>query len=201
MKGLTCTLSGTRPLILHNGQLANPLNPYAVELGKYTHKRNKTLDDHRNIARIEWTASLYLDDPGQGLQVVIPGANIEAMIVESARKSRKGKLAKAGVICIGPFALEYEGPQEPEQLWEAGEKYRLVSTPPIRGNRVVRTRPRFFPWSICPTIYFDPGILSEEEIREFVQDAGRYVGLCDWRPRYGTFRVHDWWPAEDMEWA
>jgi hypothetical protein len=195
--------------LLHNGQLANPLNLYAIELAKYTRKRNKTLDDYRNIARIEWTASLYLADLGQGLQIVIPGANIEAMIVESAKRHRQGKLAKAGAISIGPFALEYDGPQEPVQLWKEDNdepnqnqhKYRLTATPPVRGNRVVRTRPRFYPWALHPTFYYEPSILSEEQVKDLVENAGKFVGLGDWRPRYGGFRVEDWGHAEGIEWA
>lgn len=193
MKGLICTLTGTRPLLQHNGQLANPLNPYAIELAKVTRKRGKTPEDHAQIARIEWTASLYLDDLGQGgLQVVIPGENIEAMITESGRRVRKGKLTAAGVISVGPFPLEYDGPQAPADLWAAGDQWRLIKTPRVRGSRVLRTRPRFYPWAVRPTIHFEPSILSEDDIKTIVESAGRYVGLGDWRPRYGTFEVTDW---------
>lgn len=201
MRGLSCTLTGTRPLLLHNGQLANPLSLYAVELGKVSRKRNKTQADYETMARIEWTASLYLDDLGKGLQIVIPGANIEAMIVESAKRRRQGKQARAGVIAIGPFPLEYDGPQEPESLWKAGEAYRLISTPPVRGNRVLRTRPRFFPWALRPTIYYEETILSESQLKELVENAGPFIGLGDWRGRYGTFRAGDWQHVEGIDWA
>ena len=191
-----CTLDGThrRPLLLHNGAQANPLNPYAKEMKAISRRRNKTEDDYAKLARIEWTASLYLADLGQGIQIVIPGQNVEAMIVESAKRKRQGKTAKAGIFCYGPFPLEYDGPQDIKELWE-DETFRHVSTPPVRGNRVVRTRPHFPNWRLPIEIHYESELFSEEDLKALVENAGRYVGLGDWRPRYGTFEVQDWQPV------
>jgi hypothetical protein len=203
MKGLQCTLIGTRPLLLHNGAQANPLNPYVKAMREITGKRTKTDQDLERLAEIEWTASLYLAEvePGQGLRIVMPGANVEGMIAEAGRQERKGKAIKAGVICYGPFPIEYDGPPEPRKLWEAGDRWRLVSTPPIRGNRVVRTRPKFDAWRITIQVYYEPGVISEGVLKGMVEKAGSLIGLGDWRPRYGTFRVSDWQAIPSIEWG
>jgi hypothetical protein len=162
-----------------------------MAMRKITSKRAKTEADYAELAKIEWAASLYLADLGSGLQVVIPGANIEGMITEAGKKRRLGKVVKAGVLCYDDFALDYDGPQDIQELWP-DEQWRLVSMPPIRGNRVVRTRPKFFPWSVEIQVFFDPGIISRDVLQQLIDYAGRYCGLCDWRPRYGTFVAQDW---------
>jgi hypothetical protein len=64
-----CRITGAAPLILHNVQLADPLNAYAKEMKKISGKRRKTDADLEELARFEWHGSLYVS---QG-QVVIPG--------------------------------------------------------------------------------------------------------------------------------
>jgi hypothetical protein len=195
MKGLSCTLTGIVPLLMHNGALANPLNPYAKSMAQITRKRHKTEEDYAELAKLEWTGSLYLaehSDLGPGIHVVIPGGNIKSMIWEAAKTQRRGKQVKAGVFCPGPFPLHFSGSaQSPQELWETGE-YALTSTPSIRGNRVIRTRPQFFPWALRIKIFFNAAHLSIEDIQSLVQIAGYDIGLGDWRPEYGRFEAAHW---------
>lgn len=46
-------LTGDRPLLMHSGRLADPLDEIARNLGKVTGKRMKTAADHEEIARVE----------------------------------------------------------------------------------------------------------------------------------------------------
>lgn len=181
---LTFKIKGVAPLLLHNGQLADPLNPYSKRLKAITSKRKKTDEDYERMAEIEWHGGLYVQDG----KVVIPGNVIEAMLIESAKKTRQGPKAKAGLLCVDDFQLLYDGPADIEELWK-DKNFRLTVPARVRNARVMRTRPRFAEWSLQFTVLYEPSLLNEEDVRGFVKRAGEIVGLCDWRPRFGRFVV------------
>jgi hypothetical protein len=106
MQTLKLRLKGIAPLLIHNNQAANPLNIYAKSLKVLTSKRNKTDADHRDIARLEWEAGLYLED---GI-VVMPAKNIEACFLGGAKKSKNGTKYKSGVMIEDDYyPLSYDG--------------------------------------------------------------------------------------------
>ena len=49
MKQIKVKLTGLRPLIMHNGLMADPTNPYTVAIKKITSKGSKkmTIHDHQ----------------------------------------------------------------------------------------------------------------------------------------------------------
>src|SRR5882757_911382 len=53
-------LEGTRPLLMHSGRLADPLDPAALDLAHITAKRPKTRADLEEISRREWYGGLWL---------------------------------------------------------------------------------------------------------------------------------------------
>ena len=118
---LAVRIRGTVPLLMHSGQLANPLADITKQVKKVSGKRAKTDADHEELARLEWLGSLYLRDG----RPCLPGMNLEKALVEAARKSKRGKQAMAGILCPEDAFLEYEGPKDPKQLWERPE-FRFV---------------------------------------------------------------------------
>lgn len=178
-------LTGIAPLLMHNGQLANPIGYYAKELKKVSGKRVKTDADFERMAEIEFKGGLYLTEEHGP---VIPGDMIEAMLTEAAKKQRKGQQVKAGVIVDGAFPLEYDGPRDADKLWQ-NERYRLVKGVKIQKNRVMRTRPRFLEWKLEAKIDYMASVINKTEIDDMMVLAGEQVGLGDWRPRYGRFLV------------
>jgi hypothetical protein len=179
-----CKIAGVAPLIMHNGQLANPLNPLAKQMKHLSGKRHKTEADLEELARLEWYGSLYLED---GVPCV-PGELLEAHLVESAKKRRRGSQAKAGLYCEGTFPLLYEGPRDPEALWER-PAFRFTVGARVQRNRVMRTRPIFREWALRFQVTYNDALLNEAEIEEFLRLGGEQVGLGDWRPRFGRFEV------------
>jgi hypothetical protein len=177
-------LVGIAPLLMHNGQLADPLAYHSKELKKVSGKRLKTDADFERMAEIEFKGSLYLDDDGP----VIPAEMIEAMIIESSKRMRKGQQIKAGVIVDGCFRLEYDGPRDPEALW-ADRNFRLTCGARVQRNRVMRTRPRFRDWSVEIEIEFIPSLVNPSELDEMVKLGGMQIGVGDWRPRFGRFMI------------
>ena len=59
----------------------------------------------------------------------------------------------------------------------------------IATSKTLRCRPAFNEWSFDVSIILDEAKLDEREIDKILQNAGKYVGICDFRPRYGKFNV------------
>jgi hypothetical protein len=55
--------------------------------------------------------------------------------------------------------------------------------------KVMRTRPIFREWSALVEMQYDPDVLNLREVEEIVVDAGKLVGIGDWRPKHGRFEA------------
>jgi hypothetical protein len=160
-----------------------------------TAKRRKTDQDYMEIARLEWEAGLYLKD---GI-VVMPGQNIEAMLLKAAKKSKNGVKYKEGAMVSDDYCpLSYKGTKikvqqngeipnpELDKFYEANMHQALVK---VGTSTCLRTRPIFHEWSLEFTLMIDEAVFDERTIMQMVKDAGAYVGLCENRPRMGRFEV------------
>jgi hypothetical protein len=167
---------------MKNGQTADPLNVYAKAVAEISKKRNKTEADHMELSRREFFGALYIDQNGP----FIPAVNIRKAIEEAAKKSKKGAQVRAGVFVNTNGSLEYEGPRDRDGLWEA-EMYdrRPVG---VQKAKTARTRPKFENWSCTFEIEVLEDQASLEDVQEWLEIAGRLVGLGDYRPAStGTF--------------
>ncbi|MBF0307554.1 MAG: hypothetical protein HQL41_18140, partial [Alphaproteobacteria bacterium] len=54
---------------------------------------------------------------------------------------------------------------------------------------VMRTRPRFPNWAAEFRIEYLPTVVDKTALEELVASTGELVGIGDWRPRFGRFRV------------
>jgi len=181
---LSFRITGVSPLVMHNSRLSNPLDRIAREIRNLSGKRKKTEADIEEIARLEWFGSLYLD---QG-QPCLPGEMLEACITRGAMTKKRGKQAKAGILCLGAFPLQYDGPRDPRELWKR-EEFRLTAGVKVGSVRVIRTRPIFREWSAEIEVRYNPALLNADEVSQFLVAAGQLEGLGDWRPRFGRFEV------------
>ena len=183
-KSLSLKITGVSPLVLHCGQLANPLNRWSKAVKVISSKRQKTDADFEEMARLEWFGSLYLYNG----KPCLPGEVLEAALVNGARKNKRGKQAQAGLMCPDNYPIIYDGPTNLDELWQ-DENFRLVAGVKVGQARIMRTRPIFRQWACEFTVMYDPSLLNEGEIWDMVRLAGEVVGLCDWRPRFGRFSV------------
>lgn len=183
-KILTLKVVGIAPLIMHNGQTADPLNKFAKAMKEVSGKRKKTEADYVKLAEIEYKAGLYMDASGP----IVPAQMIEATVLVGARKSKLGKLVQAGIIVERHAKLEYDGPRTADGLI-ADETFRIVSPVRIGQQKVMRTRPMFNKWAAELNIAYLPDVINERDLLSAVRDAGAYAGFGDWRPRYGRFAL------------
>lgn len=179
----TITVTGTAPLLMHSARLANPLDPAAKALKRVTGKRNKTDDDHEELARLEHAGSLYID-PDIG--PFIPVDNMWRALYDGAKKTKRGPKIKEGVVITSDGPLAYRGPRDVEGLW-ADENFRFLVSAKVGMQRVMRCRPIFREWRTEFVGMFDPNVIDLVELEQIAETAGQLVGLLDWRPRYGRF--------------
>lgn len=184
-KTLRVRITGVTPLLMHNGQLADPTNEWAKRMKQITAKKKKTESDYEELGRLEWFGSLYLKDG----KPCIPGEVIEGTIVTGAKKKRIGNAAKGGVVCLDSFPLENGGADlsNLDKLW-ADAKHVNKARVKVQQNTVVRTRPQFMPWSCEGEIQYDPSLINKSEVLSALQEAG---AMCDWRPKYGRFEAKE----------
>ena len=189
MKTISATWTGIRPIVLHNGLMADPTNPYTRRIKEITSKGSKKLteSDYEERDRLEWEAGLYWDE---SLGACIPSDNIERCIQLGAQKSRVGKDVQAAVFCTEPIIkLNYDGPRAKDKLY-ADPRFTLRKGVAVQKSRIIRVRPMFpTGWSISFNLEFDDTIINEKSIVKAMQDAGALVGLGDWRPKFGRFVV------------
>jgi len=181
------TISGDK-ILLHNGQTADPLNKFAKAMKSITSDRTlkKTDDGILELMRIEYEAGLYLNAKKQ---VIIPSRVLEANIAEGARKTKEGKSALAGSFVDCDAVLQYAGgPLTVKQLLDS-EDHRLTVGVGVNNSRIMRTRPLFTDWSAT----FEVSVLAEmagsTALKTWLTNAGKFIGLCDYRPRYGRYEV------------
>lgn len=188
MLSMTFEITGAGPMLMHNSRLANPLDVYTKRLKAVTKKRQKTDEDHEEVALIEAEGSLYYN---KQFGVHIPGENIEACLLAAAKFRKMGTTFKRGAQVLDEACpLEYPGPKDPAKLVRDPE-FVLGKLVKVGTTRVLRTRPIFREWSTRFAIAFAPDQFNADEIRAIVKDAGELVGLGDWRPRYGRFSVKE----------
>ena len=181
-------IKGVSPLILHNGNLANPINPLVIEMKKISSKRKKTDADHSELARLEWLGSLYIKN---GI-IVVPGELIEAVAIDGAKKKRQGPQAKVGIFVEEPTDLIYDGPKDPNELIN-DENFRITAGVVISRSRIMRTRPIFYKWELKPIVTYEDSVVDLNVVLDFFESAGRLCGMGDWRPKFGRFEIlsHD----------
>ena len=173
MKSVEVTIKGSSSLLMHRFPLV------AVEAIE-----KKTIDEQAEIAayRIPDTNSLY-----------IPGSAVQRCLVGAAAYSKgKGRSTLQKVVAAAVFVT-------PEYLDLGTEEYivdsRSVVVPATKG-RVVRHRPRLDQWAVSFSLEYDENLMTEQQVRKVVDDAGSLVGLLDYRPEkkgpFGRFMVTSW---------
>jgi len=184
-KTLDFHVRGVAPLLMHNGQLANPFNPFTKAMKVITAKRKKSEDDMIELANIEFMGGLYTNEDGRP---VLPGELIEATLINGAKKTRRGNDAKSALIVQDNAVLDYEGPKKPEALRD-DPRFRHTALVTIGKNKILRTRPIFKRWEAKFTVHYLPDTFNEAEVVDFVETAGRVCCFGDGRPRYGRFEI------------
>jgi len=148
----------------------------------------------RGLPREQAEKALYRDEEGR---IGIPGPNVYRAIVDAGKFHKIGRskvtTQKSSLIPACVRLPELFLPITPD-AWEVDT--RPVQVPPGSGNRVLRHRPRFDRWALSFTLELDEDMMSPKLLRAIVDDAGKRIGLGDFRldrkGPFGRFVVTRW---------
>lgn len=171
------TVQGTADLIFHRW------NVEGVEAKSKAAKGSKA----KKTDDIE--SYVYRDESGA---LCIPGENFRQSAILAAkyrqdpRSPRKSAmdLYKAGVVATTPLASL--GITE----WDYEHKARVQ----VQRNGITRVRPAIRSgWKVDLTfLVLTPEYIRPDDLHDTLMQAGRLVGVCDFRPTYGRFSVVAW---------
>lgn len=139
-------------------------------------------------------AKLYFGSDGKPM---IPSPNLLRSVVDGGAYTKIGKkqvtTARSSLLyaCVAVDAAEIEIIHQ--QDWK-------VDTRPVRipstGGRILTHRPMFDDWKLDFEVDLDTSIMNAKLFRQIVDDAGKRIGLGDFRPAtkgpFGRYVVTRW---------
>ena len=174
-------LEGKAPVIHHSGLGIDPEHPANKEIAKITSKPASKRAESENIRirDLETIKSLWLGDDERP---AIPAFAIRSCIETAARKLREGPAVREGLIVLDS-RFEYDTERYGETLEELSKSTQFTVPVRVQRARIMRTRARFdTPWAVVFEIDADDQLVDAEKLANWLDIAGRRIGLGDWRP-------------------
>jgi len=178
MRKVKVELKGVTPLLMNNPQ--SMISKAQGELKKTTQKYDLEKDAEQ-LAYKTKTGELY-----------VPSSAIKGTMMGGASYKKFGKNSAKPIIAGGVFI-------NPDQVKLGTKKYELdIRTVVIQRQRVVKARPKIEDWKLSFELLYDETLISDGKtmIKPILEDAGKRVGLLDFRPQksgsFGTFEVSKW---------
>lgn len=185
------TISGITPLLMNRFHEAAEV---AVSGGT-----SVTFKGDKGTPREQAELKRYSDAQGR---LYIPGPNIFACIIAAGTFHKAGKsklttlrtsLIPAGVMVDDLVCNLIDADGDPLTEWEVDSRSVVI---PATGGRIMCHRPRVDVWSAAFTLDVDTTMFSPALVRSVVDDAGKKIGLGDFRPArkgpFGRFVVSHW---------
>lgn len=180
-------LEGTTPLI------CNRFTDSAAQSASSGTRSSMSTTDRGTPQEI-CQSKLYM---GLNGKPAIPQPNLLRCLIEGGRFHKVGKsqvtTAKSSMLfaCVDVDGAEIS--IEHKQPWKVDTRaVRIPST----GGRILAHRPMFDDWALSFTMDVDETIMSPKLMRQIIDDAGKRIGLGDFRPAtkgpYGRFVVTKW---------
>lgn len=181
MEKVNVKVQGISPLLQHRYRFADEVEEAAK---KRSGKKDYSL---------EWKAALYWSDD-QG--VIQPAVHIESAMIKAATNfiiSGRGKktykdLFKSAVF-VTPDFIPHGLKGTPEKLVEQGKiliDRRLVR---VNNSGVERLRPLIKDWSLAFAVEIHDEQIAKDTVKQVLEFAGRYIGIGDYRPKFGRFTI------------
>jgi len=163
-------IKGIRPLLMHSPDSM-------INDGKEKSRSGVPID-----SKEECKKSLYKDSEGN---LCIPSRVIKASLIKASTSYKvpgRGKktfkdFVKSGIV-ITPIDIPFKS------KWVVD-----IRTVVIQRARIPRARPRFDNWELEFKAEITDPIIRGSELKQFIIDAGKYCGICDYRPEYGLFEL------------
>lgn len=187
---ITVTIQGVSPLLMNRFTEANEI---AVSGGTTVAFRGS-----KGTPREQAEPKRYCDTKGV---LYIPGPNIFSALIAagSFHKAGKSKITtmKTSLVPAGIQVEDLVCSLDTDQ-WEVDSRSVVI---PSTGGRIMCHRPRVDKWSLSFTLDVDTTMFDPKLVRAIVDDAGKKIGLGDYRPArkgpFGRFVVTKWDEAKE----
>ena len=179
-------LTGTSPLLMHNPRMVDPEFEANRQIKALTSKRKKTDEDLKTIEKLEWYGGLYEEN---GI-IVQPTSKVRKCLINTAKISKAGKMVERAVSFFDlNVPLLYDGPRTADELYSANGLYQSRLAVGLMGKRVMRVRPKFYPWALeVFGVFVEDAGLNFDDFQRIVELAGMVEGIGDNRVNgYGRF--------------
>lgn len=172
---IKCHIRGTRPLLM---------NAFVDESGNGHTKRGKVYkDDEEALKR------LYRDAGGNICQ---PATHLEGCMVKSAADFKfEGRKSCKDVFLGGIFVEPLMIPHL-DLNWVIDKQ--LVK---VKKAGIMRCRPRFDAWELKFDVVVKEPRIEPALVQKVLESGGRFIGIGDYRPRYGLFEIVGFEPPSD----
>jgi hypothetical protein len=179
------TIQGISPLLMNRFTEENEI--------KVTNGMSSVQLGDKGTPREQADRKAYKDKKGN---LYIPGQNIYAALISAGRFHKVGKskvtTQKTSLIPAGIFILDTVIPLGTKQ-YEIDSRSVVI---PSTGGRIMCHRPRLDEWAAKFNLDIDTEMFNEKFVRQIVDDAGKKVGIGDFRPErkgvFGRFVVKEW---------
>jgi len=190
MKEIKVKIQGITPLI------CNRFTDEAMEAATNGTRSSAVGDKGTPLEQAQ--KKLYIGHDGKPM---IPQPNLFRSIIDAGTFHKAGKskvtTIKSSLIPSCLAVEEIEIPITHKEPWVVDTRaVRIPST----GGRISTHRPLFHDWELAFTLQLDETIIGERMMRQIVDDAGKRIGLGDFRPAckgpYGRYVVTLWQVVE-----
>lgn len=168
------TIKGIRPLLMHS------------TAGMLLQKSNKVKSSEYDPEE-EAKNGLYLNPDGK---ICVPGMAILSCLRATGVNLKKGGSGKKTLkdYVFSGLRIEEDLIELPNQKYEID--VRTARVPPRTGSRIMRARAVFNDWMLkFKVTIIDSQTWDGGKVRGLLEEAGKYQGLLDFRPLFGTFEV------------
>jgi len=177
MKKVEVEITGTTPLLMNS--------PKAMieDMTKTSRKTTQQYDPDVEAEKVAYRT--------QDNELYIPAEAIKGCLVGAASYKKFGKYAAKPIIAGGVIIT-------PSQIELGTKDYEIdLRTVVIQKSRVVKARPVLGEWKVKFIISYDDTLIGDSEmIKPILEEAGKRVGLLDFRPQklgnFGMFEVTKW---------
>ncbi|UZR27449.1 hypothetical protein [Methylococcus mesophilus] len=189
---IQATITGTTPLLM---------NRFTEEAERKVSSGTSAVSiGTKGTPREQADPKVYRDDKG-GLY--IPGPNLFAALIAAGTFHKVGKskvtTTKTSLVPAGLAVEEIALPLGTKEFEVDSRSVVIPST----GGRVMCHRPRLDQWHVSFTLSVDTDIFSPQFVRLLVDDAGKKIGLGDFRPArkgpFGRFVVTKWQETKEKK--
>jgi len=128
----------------------------------------------------------------EGKKVYLPSVYIKNSLVEAGKQFKiigKGKSTYSKIVAstvdVSPFMIEMNNSEM--------EVFRISAVNPMTKGRMMTERPKFSKWKASFELILNDPAVPISVINEILEQAGKYVGIGDWRPEkkgmFGKFMI------------